>query len=276
MEDSSINPVYDGQEGAVGPQATDEAGESTPQDGGSGDAGRNGQSRSYNQAMKAARLQGRAEAEKEAMRKARETAQAEAKRTIDEAFAGSGMVNPYTKKPITSKEEYDSYKARFDAERKTKILRDSGMSEEEFDAFIGALPEVRQARAVQAEAERERERSREQERIRAFVEQDIGDFARKYPDIDPARLEQDERFRRFAKGRLYREPLADILDDYREFSTETERAALARRDSKADRSTGAGGTAKDVTLTADEEKALEEWNARYPELKMNRREWKQR
>ena len=55
--------------------------------------------------------------------RARTDAQEEARRTIDEACRNSGLVNPYTKQPITSKAEYDEYRQRFDAERKARVLK---------------------------------------------------------------------------------------------------------------------------------------------------------
>ena len=96
-----------------------------------------------NAAFAAARR--KAEAERDAaVEKARTDAQEEARRTIDEAFRNSGLVNPYTKQPITSKAEYDEYRQRFDAERKARVLKKSGMSDEEFNAFVNDLPEVKQ------------------------------------------------------------------------------------------------------------------------------------
>ena len=99
-----------------------------------------------NAAFAAARR--KAEAERDAaVEKARTDAQEEARRTIDEAFRNSGLVNPYTKKPITSKAEYDEYRQRFDAERKARVLKKSGMSDEEFDAFVNDLQEANEAQA---------------------------------------------------------------------------------------------------------------------------------
>ena len=91
----------------------------------------------------------KAEAERDAaVEKAKADAQEEARKIIDEAFSRSGLMNPYTKKPITSKAEYDEYKQRYDEERKARVMKKSGMSDEEFEAFVNDLPEVRQARSL--------------------------------------------------------------------------------------------------------------------------------
>lgn len=88
-------------------------------------------------------------------------AQADAQRAIDEAFKTSGMRNPYTGQPITSKAEYDAYKERFDAERRDQLLKKSGMSGEEFQQFLQDLPEVRKAREAQEAAEKAQREARE-------------------------------------------------------------------------------------------------------------------
>ena len=64
------------------------------------------------------------------------------------------MTNPYTKKPITSKAEYEEYRERFEEEKKSHLLRKSGMSDEEFNQFVQNLPEVREAREAKLAAEK--------------------------------------------------------------------------------------------------------------------------
>lgn len=96
----------------------------------------------------------KAEQERDAaIAQAKQEAQAEAQRVVDEAFKNSGLTNPYTKKPITSKAEYDEYKQRFETEKKARVLKKSGMTDEEFNEFVASLPEVRQAKEQQEAAE---------------------------------------------------------------------------------------------------------------------------
>lgn len=96
----------------------------------------------------------KAEAERDAaIEQARKDAQAEAQRVINEAFANSGLTNPYTKQPITSKAEYDEYRTRYDAEQKNRILKKSGMSDDEFAQFVANLPEVKAAKEAQETAQ---------------------------------------------------------------------------------------------------------------------------
>lgn len=99
-------------------------------------------------------------------------AKADAQKLVDEAFRDSGLTNPYTKQKITSKADYDAYKARFDAERKSVLLKKSGMSEEEFGKFVETLPEVQAAKSAKENAERvaqEAAETRARERIDADI-----------------------------------------------------------------------------------------------------------
>lgn len=149
--------------------------ENTPADGAaeggkdsSEEEGETGQNAEQNAKFAAARR--KAEAERDAaVEKAKAEAQAEAARVINEAFKNSGLVNPYTKQPITTKEEYDAYRERFDAEKKKAVMRKSGMSDADFDAFVQNLPEVREAREAKEQAEQAK---REAQRAAAKVKVD--------------------------------------------------------------------------------------------------------
>lgn len=174
-------------QGAEAQEAAEPAGEETqepapgqePAEGGK--ERRERQTPEQNAAFAAARR--KAEAERDAaVEKARTDAREEARRTIDEAFRNSGLVNPYTKQPITSKAEYDAYRQRYDAERKASLLKKSGMSDAEFSAFIDGLPEVQQAKAAQRAAEQARRAAMEtQAKLR--TEEELKEIGKLDPNI---------------------------------------------------------------------------------------------
>ena len=177
---------------------TEEAAAGTAEDGGqsAGGDGRESQTQKrqtpeQNAQFAAARR--KAEAERDAaIAKAKEDARAEAQRTIDEAFRNSGLTNPYTKKPITTKAEYDEYRARFEEEKKARILKKSGMTDEEFRQFVEGLPEVRQAREAKEAAETAERKAREQQ-AKLKVEEQLKEISALDPTIkgleDLARME---------------------------------------------------------------------------------------
>ena len=123
-----------------------------------------GQSAEENARYAAARR--KAEQERDAaIERARADAQAEAQRVIDEAFQGSGLVNPYTKQPIQSKADFDAYKQAFEEDQKAKLLKRSGMNEAQFNAFIQSIPEVRKAKEAETAANRARAEIKVQEQL---------------------------------------------------------------------------------------------------------------
>lgn len=162
--------------------------ESTPADGdatggndSSEEEGEAGQNAEQNAKFAAARR--KAEAERDAaVEKAKAEAQAEAARVINDAFKNSGLVNPYTKQPITSKEEYDAYRQRYEAERKKAMMRKSGMSDADFDAFVQNLPEVREAREAKEQAEQAK-REAQQAAAKVKVDEQLKEIGALDPSI---------------------------------------------------------------------------------------------
>ncbi len=140
----------------------------------------------------------KAEAERDAaVQQAKTEAQTHADEYINGVIAGLGMVNPYTKKPITNKAEYDAYKQQFDIDKRSRILESSGMSEEEFKNFVSELPEVKAAREQKEAAEREMKSVRE-EKAKALVDGQIAEIAKLNPDIKSvADLKNIPNYQRF-------------------------------------------------------------------------------
>lgn len=182
-------------------EGAEDGGQSTGGDSPEGQA--DGQKQTPEQNAKFAAARRKAEAERDAaIAKARQDAQAEAQRTIDEAFRTSGLTNPYTKKPITSKAEYDEYRARLEADRKARLLKKSGMSDEEFQQFVQGLPEVKQAKEAQAAAETTARQAREQQ-AKLKVEEQLKEISALDPTIqelkDLAKMETYPKFYELVK-----------------------------------------------------------------------------
>lgn len=145
----------------------------------------------------------KAEAERDAaVQRAREEAQAEVQRTLDEAFKNSGLINPYTGTPITSKAEYDAYMARLASEKKDRILKKSGMTDEEWGQFVEGLPQVREAKQARAAAEAAAEQARQQQ-ARLKVDEELKEIGALDPSIkelkDIAKLETYPKFYELVK-----------------------------------------------------------------------------
>lgn len=167
----------------------------------------------------------KAEAERDAaIARAKEDAQ----KQVDEFFKSSGLVNPYTGQPITTRAEYEAYRERFEAGQKAKLMEKAGITQEEFQAFVQGLPEVRAARQAKAEAEAAARQAREQE-AKARVDEQL----RQIQAIDPTVKELGDLAKLDTYPKLYDMVKRgySILDAYRlaNYDTLTQRAAEASR-----------------------------------------------
>ena len=124
----------------------------------------------------------RAEADRDAaIAKARADVEAQAQKSIDQFFRNSGLVNPFTKAPITTRDEYTAYRQQYMEQQKQNMLQRTGMSQEEYKAFVDNLPEVRAAREAKAAADQAAMEAREQQ-ARSKVEAQLKEIQ----GMDPA------------------------------------------------------------------------------------------
>ena len=167
----------------------------------------------------------KAEAERDA---AIAQAKEDAQKQVDEFFKTSGLMNPYTGQPITTRAEYEAYRERFEADQKAKLMEKAGITQEEFQAFVQGLPEVRAARQTKAEAEAAARQAREQE-AKARVDEQL----RQIRAIDPTVKELGDLAKLDTYPKLYDMVKRgySILDAYRlaNYDTLTQRAAEASR-----------------------------------------------
>ena len=107
-----------------------------------------------------------------------------------------------------------------------------------------------------------------------FIGRDYEDFTRRFPQTDPRELEDNGMFRRFCGSRYGRESLGDLYEAYLEIVSAVWEAARLSADDKRSRTTGSGGSGgADSRLTAAQQRALEEWNASNPSMKMTAKEF---
>lgn len=252
-----------GQEEVVAPQQEDVTeNHQDPSEGGKADPAsqrrEGGQSHQDNAAARAARIR----AEQETSERL--------KRQYDSQIAGMGIVNPYTGKPMSSMDDLAEYSKRFKADKLEQEAKKRGTTveqlqeDEENKAWI--------ARKRREDAEREKA-AKEIEVRNNFLRADIENFVSKFPDVDPGKLEKNEKFRKFAGSRMYREPLADLYTDFVDMVSEAERSAVERASSKASRGTGGGQSGGGDGLTPKQRAELEEWNRDNPSMKMTAKEF---
>lgn len=103
---------------------------------------------------------------------ARRKAERERDLAIDAAIKDLGLTDSYTGKPITTKAEYDAFKAREAKDKKAEVAEAASMSEEAFDAFISGLPEVQRLKRAADAAEKQQQRLALDEQIREIAKLD--------------------------------------------------------------------------------------------------------
>ena len=136
-----------------------------PAAGDEGATGKSKQSRRTNAKFAAARRE--AEAERDAAMEDIDARIQQARREAkEELLKEQGIENPYTQKPITNLDEYEQYKSMHREQEQQQRLRDMDMTQEQYDEYVGSLPEVQAARQ-QAEETRKAEFQR---RLNAEIE----------------------------------------------------------------------------------------------------------
>ncbi|MGN1120726.1 MAG: hypothetical protein ACI4RV_00080 [Eubacteriales bacterium] len=130
------------------------------------------QSSSENARFAAARR--KAEAERDA---AVQEERRKAQEQLDTVIASLGLSDPFTGEAITTKEAYDAYKNKISGEQKQRLIKRSGMTEQQFNEFVSDLPEVREARRVKAEAEASK-READEARAKAKVDEQIREIGK--------------------------------------------------------------------------------------------------
>ncbi len=247
-----VDAETDGQESAPGAGQVQEEEGGEPGSGGAED--QLPQSRQVNAAARAARVQA-----EEAMR-----------RQFDAELALLGLANPYTGQPITTFAALRAYGEQYRQDQLSALAQKTGRSVEELSQEQADRDFIRRKREEEA-----RQQAQEQDRARrrAFLEQDLAEFVAKHGDVDVAKLEADPKFRRFAGGRLYQEPLSALYEDYVALMGEAARGAAVRAAGRSARSTGGGQGGGGPTLTPAQQRELAAWNRNNPDMAMTAKEF---
>lgn len=139
------------------------------------------QSAEENARFAAARRKAEAERDAEVARVRKEAKQF-ADAQIADILQTANFTNPYTGAPIRSMAEFDAYKERLQEEQRGAFMKQNGMTDEEYDAFIQSQPEVRKAKETQKQAEAVIREAREKE-AKASIDAQIEEISAINPAI---------------------------------------------------------------------------------------------
>lgn len=180
--DSGAEAEPENDAGAKEQEVTDPADES--EDSGNDiDGEGEGAVQSAEENAKYAAARRKAEAERDAaIAQAKADAKAEAERAINEAYRDLGLIDPYTKRPIETKAEYDAYKQNLGLRKRNEIAQKNGMSEAEFTEFVNNLPEVKSAREKQEQAEAALKQAQEMQ-AKIKIDDQMKEIGKLDPDV---------------------------------------------------------------------------------------------
>lgn len=97
-------------------------------------------------------------------------------------FRQAGLVNPFTKKPITNMEEFQAWREEQDNQKLQRELQSGKLTKETLNDLIEKHPAVQAAKQKQQEAEQQAEAQRE-EAFRRNVEQQLIEIRKTDPSI---------------------------------------------------------------------------------------------
>ncbi len=235
---------------------------------GEGDAAEGGvQSPEVNSRYAAARR--KAEAERDAaVLKAREESAAETTRQIEAKLGTLGLMNPYTKQPIKTVADLETFQAGRQEDAKRRLMAAGNMTEEQYQQYVADLPEVKAAREQKSAADDAAKKVMENE-ARVKLDSQMAEITALDPEIRGVDdLKKMENYDRFYK--LVKENRLSLVDAYRLVNADkiaanktaaTRQAALNAANSKnhLDRTTTRGAGA--VTVPKD---VAEEYRAMMP------------
>ena len=189
------------------------------------------------------------------------------------AFARLGMTEDGGG-AIDSLDGLEAYADRARSRRIKAAAEESGRTVEELEEEEDAKEAIREQKREKAEREKSDAAKRRQSE---WVRSDAEKFIAAHPDVDLAKLDANAKFRKFCGSRYGREPLSQLYEDWQEFAGEEAAAkAVGKAAEKDDRSTGAGTGGTSEGLTAAQQRALDEWNREYPQMKMTAKEFLKR
>ena len=234
MDEFELNPIGDQTDG--GEQDSEDLQEDIQDEKGSDDSGAGEgaddepagdaarqeaeRARKFNASMKAARLDGEKAAEER-------LSKAHAQRIADIRMPNPEKPGEY----FTTIEEMEAYSKsyrRSQAEARAKREQRSVEEILEEDENRAYLAKKRKEEAAKAHSEPD---------TGATMRAHVAEMRERYPDVDILKLEQNQSFIRFCGSRYGKESLADLYEAYIELMGGAEKAAAAKAQSKAQRST---------------------------------------
>jgi len=189
---------------------------------------------------------------------------------VNRRLAKTGMRDPKTGTVFTNLKDLERYAKAVRDERIQKRSEEEGRPVQEIIEEEDARDYLAEKKAEQQAAQQQKAAEDE---MKEWITQDVANFTTEYPDVDVTKLCENKSFQRFCGSRFGKEPMAELYADWLDLVGSAQKAAVAKKDSKTSRSTGTGSGAGSETLTAAQQRNLDEWNRENPDQKMTAKEF---
>lgn len=150
----------------------------------------------------------------------------------------------------------------------TKKIKELEDALRKSNSFVEEMMKEREAKKKEAEIQKERDTTWNKQVIA---------FEKEFPDVDLEALDKNTKFIKYIKGKSG-VTLVELYKDFLEFVGETETETIKKIKTKDLRSTfGSRGnddkSSGSYGLTDEQKKHVDEWNSKYPHLKMSYKEY---
>jgi hypothetical protein len=185
----------------------------------------------------------------------------------------------YTGTPAEKKAAIKAYKEEI---RKAAELEELEKQAKATGSDPDLLKEIKSLRDEITELKGEREANKKAEETKQQSEEawknQLKEFNEKYSDVDLDKLNSNEKFLKFCKGKTG--TLTDIYEDFLDFIGDAEKEFVEKVKANSERSTssgrGAGADGGSHGLSDDEKTFVDDHNKRYPKMKMTYKEYADR
>ena len=127
----------------------------------------------------------------------RRRAEQEAKRRSEQLIAGLGLTNP-DGTPVTTWEQAEAYRVQHQKDLRQEMMESNGWSQEQYNTFVGSIPEVQAARAQMVQAQ--------MDQARAQLDRDLVELQKMDPTVktleDLAAKPDQEKFEGYVRKGL--------------------------------------------------------------------------
>lgn len=185
----------------------------------------------------------------------------------------------YIGTPAEKKEAIKQYKQQLKAQQELEMLEQQAKTTGKDPELLQAIKAI-EKKIESLEGERTAQKQAEEQRksVTENWNKQVAEFQESFSDVNLEALEKNTKFIDFIQGSGW--TLKQAYEKYLKIINEAEKEAFFKAISKESRSTPGGKSANlggdSAGLTAEQKKLVDDWNKKYPKMKMTYAEYAKR